>query len=88
MNRAGFIIPIPQAISAIVAMFIAFIGIRIVMPIITPILNLNWNSSLAHTLTTISVYLVIVFIVYIIVYGYLTGRTPNILAEKRKGGSI
>lgn len=84
-DRRGFIIPIPQAIAGIIAMFVGILGVRIVIPIVQPILDLAWNNSMAHALTTVAVYLVIVFLFYIVIYGTITGKKPNILGKTKKG---
>lgn len=91
MNKGGFMISIPQAVSGIISMFIATLGVRVIMPIITPILNLDWENTLSKTILTIVVYLVISFIIYIIVYGTILGKSPNVLGlrpeQQNLGGS-
>ncbi len=72
-------VTIPQMISGVVSFFIAMIGIAVISPFISLVTDLTWKSQMTYYSTLILIYLIIIFIVYIIVYGTITGKKPNIM---------
>jgi len=76
-------ISIPQIVTGIISMFIGILAIRVIMPIINPILALAWHNELALVTIRLTVYLIIAFIIYIIIYGTVMGKMPDILKQKK-----
>lgn len=77
-------ISIPQIVSGVVTFFIATLGIALFSRVVNPIFNLSWASNFTYYGFLLGFYLVIAFVVYVIVYGTITGKTPNIMNKRRE----
>lgn len=75
-------ISIPQIVTGIISMFLGILAIRVVMPIVNPILSMTWNNSLALIGVRVAVYLVIATIIYVVIYGTVMGKLPKIIKER------
>ena len=75
-------ISIPQIIIGIVSFFVVTLGFRVFVPIIQPVLDLQWQNSSALWAIKIVIYLIMVFLVYFVTYGTITGKKPEILGGK------
>ncbi len=73
-DKRAFTTSIPNVVKSAVILFTVFLGVRIIYPMLDMIFDFTWKSNITKYASMIGVYLVLVFFIFVLVFGTLFNK--------------